>query len=131
MTNRKKNIITGVFLALMLMAGYFFYNYGWRSTGFRMVTEPSYLKLNYVGEKDGKIQIEGYTALSIGSYQGAVLEYKEGILYVGIRYSLFGHKPDFKVVYDQLEGPVQRVVFKKHKSEKTIWLRPWKEQIMQ
>lgn len=124
-------IITVLVLIMILVATGLFYEYGWRGAGFRMVTHPNYLKIHSVREENQRIIIEGTTQLNIGSFQGSVVEYNAGILYVGVRYSLFGDDTDFKVSYPEEDGPVQRVVLKKYDDEKTIWLRAWKEQVEQ
>lgn len=122
---KKKNILTVVSLALLVAATVLFYRYGWQYTGFKMVTHPNYLIIEKVEEQDKDIVILGKTALNIGSYAGSVLEFKDGVLYVGVRFSLFGDETGFRIKYPQDAGIVHRVVLKKNETDKTIWIRPW------
>lgn len=127
----RKNVITIIVLASLIAGVILFYEYGWQHTGFKMVTHPNLLLIDRVEETDGRIVIQGKTALNIGTYAGSVLDFQEGVLYVGVRYSLFGNDLDFLIDYPQAEGTVHRVVLKKNEIEKTIWIRPWKEQAWQ
>ena len=92
-----------------------------------MVTHPDLLLLQEVVEEGDELIIRGETALSIGSYAGSVLEYRDGVLYVGVRFSLFGEDPTFQIEYPQSSGAVDRIVLRKNELYRTIWIRPWKE----
>lgn len=125
--NKRKNIITVIVLALLVAATVLFYRYGWQYTGYKMVTHPNYLIIEQVEEQGDDIVIIGRTALNIGSYAGSVMEFRDGVLYVGVRFSLFGDETDFRIEYPQDGGTVHRVVLKKNETDKTIWIRPWEE----
>ncbi|PKK39737.1 hypothetical protein ABB02_01078 [Clostridiaceae bacterium JG1575] len=125
--NTRKNRLTLGALVLLFFGTALFYQYGWRYTGYKMVTEPNYLIVEEVQEKGRDIVIDGVTALNIGSYVGSILTYEDGVLYIGVRYSLFGDDTHFHIVYPQTKGVVDRVVLQKKDTEKTIWIRPWKE----
>lgn len=127
----RKNIVTAAGLSLLLAAVALFYQFGWQFTGFRMVTHPDLLLPSEVIETGDRLIVRGRTALSIGSYAGAVLEYEEGVLYIGVRFSLFGEDPDFEIQYPQSYGKVDRIVLRKNELYRTIWIRPWKEQAVQ
>lgn len=118
-------IIAAVFTALLFTA--LFYKFGWKYTGFRMVSEPNVIEIHRVWEEDSQIIIEGTTSLKIGSFEGAVTEFQDGVLYVGIRFSIFGMDNLFRIPYTEAEGKVHRVVLKRLDTVKTVWLRPWEE----
>lgn len=126
-----KNRLTLLGLGLLITAVVLFYQYGWQFTGFRMVTHPDLLLTETVTESGDRLIITGRTALSIGSYAGAVMEYREGVLTVGVRFSLFGSDPDYQIEYPQSMGPVDRVVLRRNEIFRTIWIRPWKEQALE
>ncbi|MFB0918953.1 MAG: hypothetical protein QMB63_07810 [Clostridiaceae bacterium] len=115
--------ITGILTALIVIVA--FYKFGWKYTGFKMVSEPNVIKIEKVYEEGNTIVIEGTTSLKIGSFEGANTEFKDGVLHVGIRYSIFGNKNKFKFKYEEKEGKVHRVALRRLDTIKTVWIRPW------
>lgn len=115
--------ILGVLTGLVLLIA--FYKVGWKFTGFKMVSEPNVIKIEKVYEEGNDIVIEGTTSLKIGSFEGANTEFKDGVLHVGIRYSIFGSNNKFKFKYEEKEGKVHRVVLRRLDTLKTVWIRPW------
>ena len=128
---RAKHRLTILGLAGLIAAVALFYQFGWQFTGFRMVTHPDLLLTETVTQSGDRLIITGRTALNIGAYAGAVMEYREGVLTIGVRFSLFGSDPDYQIVYPQSLGPVDRIVLRRNDIFRTIWIRPWKEQALE
>lgn len=121
----KKLLIFLAVAALLLTSVAVFYKIGWRYTGFRLVAHPNVISVTRVTSDDEKIVLEGTTDLKIGSYEGFITEENNGVLYLGIRYSIFGDKHDFRIEIPDPDKSIKRIALKNRDKVRTVWMRPW------
>ena len=90
----------------------------WQLFGYSRCINPSQIRITTVNVSDRIINISGTTISSALKYQGYRCEYKDNILYIGLKYSLFfGENGSFSITEKLPNNNISKVIIKNKNNE--------------
>ncbi|MBO5278529.1 MAG: hypothetical protein J6B06_03435 [Lachnospiraceae bacterium] len=128
-----KRILCGILIfGLMIVSVFLIGRYGWKLRGFEACQRAGITELSV---KEGEVHITGFYPGSFPEgFLGYYAEEKDGILYVGYRFSaIFGifETGDFDITIPT-QGEIRQIYTKSGMNEELIWSaegkRPWTEE---